>query len=174
MVKLHWDTEELIENWTLLPTELELVNKKVGANQLGFAILLKYFQLMARFPDSSTEIPDIVISYVASQLKFDSKLYSKNPFKHPTYQALMELGRVIKTIFLCQYLDTEAVRREVNEGLNVVERWNGVNDFIFYGQRWRVCLEPLGNSRVISIIFTSIADLFGVRQHFDDSKRIKS
>jgi hypothetical protein len=22
------------------------------------------------------------------------------------------------------------VRREVNEGLNVVERWNGVNDFI--------------------------------------------
>ena len=23
---------------------------------------------------------------------------------------------------------------EVNEGLNVVERWNGVNDFIFYGK----------------------------------------
>ena len=46
----------------------------------------------------------------------------------------MELGRVIKTIFLCQYLDTEAVRREINEGLNVVERWNGVNDFIFYGK----------------------------------------
>jgi TnpA family transposase len=61
------------------------------------------------------------------------KRFSKNPFKHPTYLALMELGRVIKTIFLCQYLDSEAVRREVNEGLNVVERWNGVNDFIFYG-----------------------------------------
>lgn len=62
------------------------------------------------------------------------KRFSKNPFKHPTYLALMELGRVIKTIFLCQYLDNEAVRREVNEGLNVVERWNGVNDFIFYGK----------------------------------------
>jgi len=62
------------------------------------------------------------------------KRFSKNPFKHPTYQALMELGRVIKTIFLCQYLDNDAVRREVNEGLNVVERWNGVNDFIFYGK----------------------------------------
>ncbi len=46
----------------------------------------------------------------------------------------MELGRAIKTIFLCQYLHLEAVRREVNEGLNVVERWNGVNDFIFYGK----------------------------------------
>ena len=62
------------------------------------------------------------------------KRFSKNPFKHPTYLALMELGRVIKTIFLCQYLDSEAVRREINEGLNVVERWNGVNDFIFYGK----------------------------------------
>ncbi len=62
------------------------------------------------------------------------KRFSKNPFKHPTYLALMELGRVIKTIFLCQYLDSEAIRREINEGLNVVERWNGVNDFIFYGK----------------------------------------
>ncbi len=59
------------------------------------------------------------------------KRFSNNPFKHPTYLALMELGRVIKTIFLCQYLDSEAVRREINEGLNVVERWNGVNEFIF-------------------------------------------
>jgi TnpA family transposase len=62
------------------------------------------------------------------------KRFSKNPFKHPTYLALLELGRVIKTIFLCQYLDSKEVRREVNEGLNVVERWNGVNDFIFYGK----------------------------------------
>ncbi len=62
------------------------------------------------------------------------KRFSKNPFKHPTYLALMELGRVIKTVFLCQYLDSEAIRREINEGLNVVERWNGVNEFIFYGK----------------------------------------
>ncbi len=62
------------------------------------------------------------------------KRFSRNSFKHPTYLALMELGRAIKTVFLCQYLHSEAVRREVNEGLNVVERWNGVNDFIFYGK----------------------------------------
>jgi hypothetical protein len=44
MVKTNWDTEELIENWTLLPTELELVKKKIGVNQIGFAFLLKHFQ----------------------------------------------------------------------------------------------------------------------------------
>ena len=62
------------------------------------------------------------------------KRFSSNNFKHPTYSALSELGRVIKTIFLCKYLDNEGIRREINEGLNTVERWNGVNDFIFYGK----------------------------------------
>ena len=76
------------------------------------------------------------------------KRFSKNPFKHPTYLALMELGRVIKTIFLCDYLDSEAVRREVNEGLNVVERWNGVNDFIFYGKGGEFASNRLENQEL--------------------------
>ena len=70
MVKAHWDDEELIENWTLNPTELELVSKKVGANQIGFAILLKYFQTFARFPSAPTEIPDTAISILHNSLKF--------------------------------------------------------------------------------------------------------
>ncbi len=61
MLKKNWEPEELIESWTLIPQELKLVRKKVGGNQIGFALLLKYFQLFARFPDSSEEIPDLII-----------------------------------------------------------------------------------------------------------------
>ena len=50
MVKANWDNEELIENWTILPQELELVSSKVGANQIGFAVLLKYFLSLCSFP----------------------------------------------------------------------------------------------------------------------------
>lgn len=54
--------------------------------------------------------------------------------QHPTYRALCELGKAIKTIFLCEYLHSEEIRREIHEGLNTVEHWNSVNTYIFYGK----------------------------------------
>lgn len=60
--------------------------------------------------------------------------FTRNGVQHPTYQALAELGRVIKTIFLCRYLSEESLRREIHQGLEVVENWNSVNNFIFYGK----------------------------------------
>lgn len=59
--------------------------------------------------------------------------FTRNNIPHPTYKALAELGKVIKTIFLCQYIISEAMRQEIHAGLNVVENWNSANGFIFYG-----------------------------------------
>lgn len=60
--------------------------------------------------------------------------FTRNNLQHPTYQALSELGKACRTIFLCRYLRSEALRREINEGLNVVENWNSANDFILFGK----------------------------------------
>jgi TnpA family transposase len=46
---------------------------------------------------------------------------SKENSQHPTYKAIIELGKALKTIFLCQYLHSEYLRREIHRGLNVVE-----------------------------------------------------
>lgn len=61
--------------------------------------------------------------------------FTRNNVQHPTYKALAELGKAIKTIFLCRYLHDEALRREINEGLNVIEQWNGATDFVFFARR---------------------------------------
>jgi TnpA family transposase len=74
--------------------------------------------------------------------------FTRNNLQHPTYQALDELGRAVKTIFLCRYLNDEGVRREVQEGLNVVENWNGANSFIFYGKSGEIATNRLEDQEV--------------------------
>ena len=69
--------------------------------------------------------------------------FTKGNITHPTYKALSELGKVIKTIFLCQYLEQESLRREIHEGLNVVENWNSANSFIFYGKGGEIATNRL-------------------------------
>jgi TnpA family transposase len=60
--------------------------------------------------------------------------FTRNNLRHPTYRALSELGKACRTIFLCRYLRHPELRREINEGLNVVENWNSANDFILFGK----------------------------------------
>ena len=61
--------------------------------------------------------------------------FTKKNVQHPTYKAFAELGKAIKTIFLCRYLHDESLRREIHEGLNVIEQWNGATDFVFFARR---------------------------------------
>ena len=61
--------------------------------------------------------------------------FTRNNVQHPTYKALSELGRAVKTIFLARYLHSQALRREIHESLNTIERWNGANDIVYFARR---------------------------------------
>lgn len=60
--------------------------------------------------------------------------FSRTNYQHPVFKAFMELGKAVKTIFLCRYLSSLELRQQINAGLNVVENWNSANEFIFYGK----------------------------------------
>jgi len=64
-----WTPESLIEHFTLSASELEMIGVNDPHNQLGKALLLKWFPLEGRFPEDPTELPEVVIDYVAHQLR---------------------------------------------------------------------------------------------------------
>ncbi len=54
---------------------------------------------------------------------------------HPAYAAMLEVARAQRSIFLARYLRDRDLQRETESGLNVVENYNGVNDYIRFGKR---------------------------------------
>ncbi len=82
--------------------------------------------------------------------------FTRNNVQHPTYAALAELGKVVKTIFLCSYLRDPSVRREVHEGLQVVENWNSANNFIHYGKGGEIATNRLDDQEVSVLCMTLV------------------
>ncbi|MDP9380555.1 MAG: DUF4158 domain-containing protein, partial [Chloroflexota bacterium] len=75
-MKRQWTVDELIDQWTLLPSELDLVKaSKTDHNYLGFGILLKYFQVEGRFPRHKHDVPHPVIAHLAKQLGVSPDAY---------------------------------------------------------------------------------------------------
>lgn len=106
-------------NWELIEEQLDTIVKHTAALKLGMA---DAESLLRRF--------------------------CRNNKQHPAYKALTELGKAIKTIFLCRYLESEELRREINEGLNVVESWNSTNGFIYYGKRGEISTNRKDNQEM--------------------------
>jgi hypothetical protein len=76
-MKHQWQIDELEAHFTLFPPELGLLGNEAPHNQLGKAILLKYFQHEGCFPEKAMDVPEDVIVHIAHQLDFDAKVLQK-------------------------------------------------------------------------------------------------
>jgi TnpA family transposase len=63
----------------------------------------------------------------------DPETYGSASFAYSLLAIFPHFYRLSNSHFLCRYLSSEALRREIHQGLNVIENPNGATAFIFYG-----------------------------------------
>src|SRR5215211_4892211 len=61
------DLDELVERWTLLGGEQDLVAGKRGATRLRFALLLKFYSFRGRFPRGRSEFAGPMSCYISAR-----------------------------------------------------------------------------------------------------------
>ena len=69
MERMQQGLDELVEHWTVLDDERDLIAGKRGPTRLGFALLLKFYTQHGRFPSGRSEFPDEAVDFVARQVK---------------------------------------------------------------------------------------------------------
>ena len=70
MARLPENFPDLVEHWTLLPAQTDLLaGKHDGASKLAFALLLKFYGRYGRFPRGRAELRDEAVEFVAAQVK---------------------------------------------------------------------------------------------------------
>src|SRR5206468_7050883 len=60
------------------------------------------------------------------------------PRKNQLTRALQEYGRLVKTIFILRYLESEPLRRRINTQLNKGEALHSLREFLFFAHRGKI------------------------------------
>ena len=112
------DTEaELIRRYTFSDADLAIIAQHRGpANRLGFAVQLCYMRY-----------PGVVLSAGDAPL-------GSYPRQNRLAVALRELGRIERTLFILEWLQSVELRRRVNAGLNKGEARNALARAVFFNR----------------------------------------
>jgi TnpA family transposase len=88
--------------------------------------------------------------------------------KNRLYQAFRELGRVVRTVFLLQFLSDPEMRKQITEMTNKVESYNGFAGWLFFGGEGIIAEnDPEEQEKIIkyndlvanAVIFQNVVDV---------------
>ena len=124
----------------------------------------------------------IKLNYCSASLIF--KMLSASAADSPLYSALKELGRLIKSKFILNYLDDEDLRRSITKQLNKVELGQKLGRAVFYGrsghlhvgtsseiERVMICKTILQNS-IILWNYLFLSDYYNKLDNDDERRAV--
>ena len=101
--------DEVVDHFTLIGDEIELLRNKSGATRLGFAALLKYVMWRGRFPPAAHELPDDAVAHLARQVRVPAGELASYDFASRTAQRHRTEIRAYTGFRECSVLDAEAL-----------------------------------------------------------------
>jgi hypothetical protein len=157
-MKRRWEREELEQQWGLSAEEWKLLKNKAGPTRLGFAVLMKFFQMHGRFPGSPREVPREPVHFIAEQLDLPSKLWKDYPW---TGRVVTYHRNEIRKFFDYRKTATKdtklMVKWLVDDLLNHEYRPDHVQAFVL--DRFRtLCIEPPTDDQVTRLILSALAE----------------
>jgi Domain of unknown function (DUF4158) len=65
--------DDVVDHFTLIGDELDLLHAKSGSTRLGFAALLKFLLWRGRFPRAASELPGDAVLHLARQVRVPAR-----------------------------------------------------------------------------------------------------
>jgi hypothetical protein len=143
---------DLVEHWTLVGAERDLVAAKHRDTQLGFRLLLKFYGRFGRFPRGRAELHDDAVDFVARQLGVDASSFGFYEWTGCTIKRHRAEFRVHHGFRECTVADAEALTGWLaGEYAQKERRFELVKDALLAECRSRL-IEPPTPDRVERIV----------------------
>nr|WP_272481118.1 Tn3 family transposase [Pseudomonas avellanae] len=124
--------DDLIRYYTFNESDLSLIRQRRGdANRLGFAVQL----CLLRYPGYALASDSVLAASIKQGTVTASLMLRKlgsYPRQNGLAVALRELGRIERTLFILDWLQSAELRRRVNAGLNKGEARNALARAVFF------------------------------------------
>lgn len=79
------------------------------------------------------------------------KIISSSPKQNELYKAIREFGRLIKSKFILEYIDSGKLRRSIQKQLNIVELGQKLSDAVFFARKGKLFVgSPREMLKVVS------------------------
>jgi Domain of unknown function (DUF4158) len=85
-VRAEWEPDELIGAWTMVKSDWGLIANKAGVTRLGFAVMLKFYEIEGRFPAYREEVPQAAMDYLGSLVRVEPALFARYSWRGRTIE----------------------------------------------------------------------------------------
>jgi len=101
--------DDVVDHFTLVGDELDLLHTKSGSTRLGFAALLKFLLWRGRFPRSASELPEDAVVHLARQVRVPAGDLASFDFAGRSAQRFRGEIRAYTGFRECSVADAEAL-----------------------------------------------------------------